>query len=128
MQPTLKRAMLAASGHKIEWRGQKIDPRYRFRRQTLYDWIGDLIPAGLLPKMRAIIPDDEADRRDKARNRATEGRYATNYTGQGVRANNEDKRATARLLRAQGQSYRAIASELGVSVRSAHTWCKDGVY
>nr|MDD2705350.1 hypothetical protein [Acidocella sp.] len=128
MQPTLKRAMLAASGHKIEWQGQKIDPRYRFRRQTLYDWIGDLIPASLLPKMRAIIPDAEADRRDKARNRVTEGRYATNYTGQGVRASNEEKRATARLLRAQGQSYRAIASELGVSVRSAHTWCKDGVY
>jgi hypothetical protein len=128
MQPTLKRAMQAASGHKIEWQGQKIDPRYRFRRQTLYDWIGDLIPASLLSKMRAIIPDTEADRRDKARNRATEGRYATNYTGQGVKASNEDKRATARLLRAQGQSYRAIASELGVSVRSAHTWCKDGVY
>ncbi len=87
MQPTLKRALLAASGHKVEWQGQKIDPRYRFRRQTLYDWIGDLIPAGLMPKMRAIIPDDEADRRDRqkqqARNRATEGRYATNYTGQG---------------------------------------------
>lgn len=126
MQPTLKRALQAASGHKFEWQGQKVDPRYRFRRQTLYDWIGDLIPAGLLPKMRAIIPDDEADRRDKARNRATEGRYATNYTGQGVRASNEDKRATARLLRAQGRSYRVIAAELGVSHPTAIKWCGDG--
>ncbi|MBU2719355.1 replication protein [Acidithiobacillus ferridurans] len=125
MQPTLKRAMLAASGHKVEWQGQKIDPRYRFRRQTLYDWIGDLIPASLLPKMRAIIPDDEADRRDKARNRATEGRYATNYTGQGVRASNEEKRATARLLRAQGYTYRAIAAELGISDMSVRRWCVD---
>ncbi|MDA8154643.1 MAG: replication protein [Acidithiobacillus sp.] len=126
MQPVLKRAMQAASGHKVEWQGQKIDPRYRFRRQTLYDWIGDLIPASLMPKMRAIIPDDEADRRDKARNRATEGRYATNYTGQGVRASNAEKRATARLLRAQGQSYRAIAAELGVSHPTAIKWCGDG--
>lgn len=127
MQPTLKRAMHAADGHKIEWQGQKIDPRYRFRRQTLYDWIGDLIPASLLPKMRAIIPDDEANRRDKARNRATEGRYATNYTGQGVRASNEEKRVTARLLRAQGHTYRAIADELGVSHPTIIKWCgNDG--
>jgi len=127
MQPVLKRAMQAASGHKFEWQGQKVDPRYRFRRQTLYDWIGDLIPASLLPKMRAIIPDDEAERRDRqkqqARNRAKEGRYATNYTGQGVRASNEEKRATARLLRAQGHSYRAIAAELGVSDMSVRRWC-----
>ncbi|MHB8226584.1 helix-turn-helix domain-containing protein, partial [Acidithiobacillus sp.] len=103
----------------------RIGRRYRFRRQMLYDWIGDLIPAGLMPKMRAIIPDDEADRRDKARNRATEGRYATNYTGQGVRASNEDKRATARLLRAQGQSYRAIASELAIHHKTVQNWCGD---
>ncbi|MBN6741302.1 replication protein [Acidithiobacillus sp. MC6.1] len=123
MQPTLKRAMQAASGHKIEWQGQKIDPRYRFRRQTLYDWIGDLIPAGLMPKMRAIIPDSEADLRDRQRNRAAEGRYATNYTGQGVRASNEEKRATARSMRAQGKPYRAIAGELAVSYRTAYQWC-----
>lgn len=131
MQPTLKRAMQAVNGHKFEWHGQKVDPRYRFRRQTLYDWIGDLIPAGLLPKMRAIIPDDEADRRDRqkqqARNRATEGRYATNYTGQGVRASNEDKRATARLLRAQGLTYREIAESVGVSHESIRKWCVDVV-
>ena len=118
MQPTLKRALLAASGHKVEWQGQKIDPRYRFRRQTLYDWIGDLIPASLLPKMRAIIPDEEGQRRKRAR-------YATHYTGQGIRASNEEKRATARLLRAQGATYRAIANAFRISVSTAHAWVSD---
>ncbi|MHB8365531.1 MAG: helix-turn-helix domain-containing protein [Acidithiobacillus sp.] len=46
-------------------------------------------------------------------------------TGQGVRASNEGKRATARLLRAQGQSYRTIATELGVDYRTAWNWCND---
>jgi hypothetical protein len=124
IQPSLKRAMQAASGQKIEWQGQKFDPRYRFRRQTLYDWIGDLIPDSLLPKMRAIIPFDEGCKRKKGRNSA---RYATSYTGQGVRASNEEKRATARLLRAQGHTYRAIADEVGVSVSVIHSWCKNGV-
>ena len=46
--------------------------------------------------------------------RATEGRYCTSYTGAGVRANNAEKRAQAQAMRAQGQTFRAIAAELGV--------------
>lgn len=121
-QPSLKRALQAAAGHKIEWRGEMLDPRYRFRRQTLYDWVGDLIPASLLPTMRAIIPDEEGQRRKGGRNRA---RYSKIYTGQGVRASNEEKRATARLLRAQGATYRAIAAELGVTHPTVIHWCAD---
>ena len=128
-QPSLKRALQAAAGHKLEWRGEMVDPRYRFRRQTLYDWVGDLIPASLLPKMRAIIPDGLANERKtdrektrSARNRATEGRYATDYTKAGVRSSNEEKRATARLLRARGHTYREIANIFGISVSTAHAW------
>jgi hypothetical protein len=130
--PSLKRALQAAAGDKLSWNGQQVDPRYRFRRQSLYDWIGDLIPPDLLPAMRAIIPDEEARRRkaernaaqEKTRDRAKEGRYATNYTKAGVRACNEQKRATARLMRAQGMSYREIAAELGIGLMTAHRWCR----
>jgi hypothetical protein len=38
-------------------------------------------------------------------------------------AASEDKRASARLMRAQGQSIRSIAEALGVSVGSVHAWC-----
>lgn len=119
MQPTLNRAMLAASGHKIEWQGQNVDPRYRFRRQTLYDWLEPIIPDGLLPKLKAVIPDQEARRRKMARDSA---RYVTNYTGHGVKASNEQKRATAQLMRARGWTYRAIAAELDISISTAHAW------
>jgi DNA invertase Pin-like site-specific DNA recombinase len=78
--------------------------------------------------MRAIIPNEEARRRDKARqsarDRAKEGRYATNYTRGGVRACNEQKRATARLMRSMGKSYREIAAELGIGLMTAHRWCR----
>ena len=40
---------------------------------------------------------------------------------------NEDKRASARLMRIQGQSFRAIAEALGVSVGSVHSWCSDSL-
>ena len=124
-QPSLKRALQAAAGHKLEWvahgtgRGEMVDPRYRFRRQTLYDWVGDLIPPSLLPKMRAIIPDEEGQRRKGGRDKS---RYATHYTGQGVRTSNEEKRATARLLRAQGCTQQAIADNLGVTQQTVSKW------
>jgi hypothetical protein len=126
--PSVKRALQAAEGHKLSWSGQQVDPRYRFKRQTLYDWIGGLIPDDLLPSMRAIIPDEEARARDKARqsarNRAKEGRYATNYTKTGVRACNEQKRATARLMRDMGRSCREIGAELGVSYQTVIRWTR----
>jgi len=125
--PSLKRALQAAAGDKLSWNGQQVDPRYRFRRQTLYDWIGGLIPPDLLSSMRAIIPDEEAKRRkaerEQARNRALEGRYATSNTRTGVRLSNEQKRNTARLMRDMGKSYREISAELGISLDTAYRWC-----
>jgi hypothetical protein len=38
-------------------------------------------------------------------------------------AASEDKRTSARLMRAQGQSIREIAASLGVSVGTVHAWC-----
>jgi hypothetical protein len=129
--PTVKRALQAAAGDKLSWNGQEVDPRYRFRRQTLYDWLHGLITPDLLPQLRAIIPDDEARRRkaerdaarEKTRDRVKEGRYDARNTGEGVRSSNEQKRATARLLRAAGKSYREIAAELGVSHETVRLWC-----
>lgn len=127
IQPNLARALDAAEGKKMTWNGQEIDPRYRFRRQTLYDWLGPIIPATLLPRLRAIIPDtvarERGEIRQKARNRATEGRYEDNYTKAGVRASNQDKRAQARSMRDAGATFRQIAARLGVGVKTAHRWC-----
>jgi hypothetical protein len=37
---------------------------------------------------------------------------------------NEDKQASARLMRASGMSYRSIAEELCISTSTAHGWCE----
>lgn len=123
---SLKRALMAANGEKMIWRGMSIDPRYHFKRQTLYDWLDDLIPDSLLPRLRAVIHDDEAARRQaerqKARDRVKEGRYQAHYTKDGVRADRADLRVSARLLRAQGRSLRDIAAEIGVSADTIRRW------
>lgn len=122
-----ERAELAAQGETVEWAGQKVDPRYRFRRATLYTWLRGLIPDALLPELRAIIPDVVARERKliNDRERYWDGREAA-YTGDGVRVSNEQKRAVARILRAKGLSQRAIAAELGVSQQAVQKWLKAG--
>jgi len=89
-----------------------VDPRYRFRRATLYRWLKPLIPDALLPNLHAIIPDDVARERKEKRDSA---RWGDRNTGQGYRLGNAEKAARAREMRAQGMSYRKIAEALGVS-------------
>ena len=66
----------------------------------------------------------EREQTRAARDRVTEGRYADHNSGQGYRASNEQKRATARLLKAQGRSVRQIAEELGVGKSTISDWVK----
>ena len=60
MGQVIKRAQAAADGETVVWNGQQVDPRYRFRRQTLWAWCRDMVPPDLLPELRAIVPDDVA--------------------------------------------------------------------
>jgi hypothetical protein len=117
-----RKAEAAKSGEKVEWNGELVDPRYRFKRATLYERLEGLIPGELLPELRAILPDGLAKGRKRQRDHA---RFEDHYTGQGVRAANEDKRASARLMMRKGLSFREIAAELGVDVRTAYRWCDE---
>lgn len=117
-----KRAEAAKRGEKVTWQGKEVDPRYHFRRASLYKRLKGLIPDAMLSKLRAIIPDRLATERKKERDQA---RYEDHYTGEGVRVGNEDKRASARLMRARGRSFREIAVELGVDQRTISKWCKS---
>jgi hypothetical protein len=116
---SLKRAQRAAAGEKVLWQGQERDPRYWFKRETLHGLMEPLIDAELAPTLRAIIPTEVRQERRKARFAA---RWSDHNTGTGVRVSNEKKRATARLMREQGQPVRTIATELGVSVGTVHNW------
>lgn len=134
-QPVIKRALDAQAGKKYEWQGRQYDPRYGYRAETLRALLGDLIaPPDLWPELRALAPEHviqgrrqdrwrEREKTREARDRVAEGRYGDHNSGQGYRVGSEDKRASARLMRARGQSYRAIANELEVSVNTVQRWC-----
>lgn len=121
------RACEAAAGETREWRGDQVDPRYRFRTARLRQELGPLLAPDVLalPVVQqglGLLSQDERERRAAER---SAGRYRDHYTGAGVRASNEEARATARLLRAQGRSLRQIATELGCALRTVQRWLAD---
>jgi hypothetical protein len=119
ISPAIQRARRAVAGEKVLFNGQERDPRYWYKRETLHGLMEPLIDAELAPTLRAIIPKEVRQERRQNRDAA---RYADHNTGAGVRVNNEQKRATARLMRAQGQSLRAIAADLSISLDTARRW------
>jgi len=120
--PIVKRAQEAAQGRFRQYGGREVDPRYRFRRQTLYDALSPLIPTELLPDMRAIIPDDLAQQRKHERDQA---RHADANTGQGVRQGNVEKRTQAVKMRSQGCTVRHIADKLDVGRSTVNRWTRQ---
>jgi hypothetical protein len=58
---------------------------------------------------------------------AVRGKKGGVVSGVARLAKNADKREEARLMRAQGQSYRQIAEALGVSRRSIIYWCNEAI-
>lgn len=120
--PIVKRAKAAAEGQWLEYGGRQVDPRYRYRRETLYRELAPLIPTELLTDMRAIIPDDLAQQRKHERDQA---RHADSNTGQGVRKGNVEKRAQALKMRSQGLPLAHIAQSLGVTHTTIRRWEKS---
>lgn len=123
MDPVIKRRGYADAGQKIEWKGQQRDPRYFFKAETLREWIGRDLIERYADQLRALAPAEVIKERKKERDAA---RWSDHNTGQGYRLGNEEKRATARLMKAQGTSLRAIARELApVSVDTIRRWTED---
>lgn len=93
LQTPLERAAQAAEGKTFHWQGKECDPRYKFRRETLFEWMQPIIPQQLLPQLRAILPDEvrkenkkETDRKhEETRDRVEEGRYKSHQRGRGDR-------------------------------------------
>jgi DNA-binding CsgD family transcriptional regulator len=121
----LKRAVDAANGKKYEWSGMYVDPRYRYKSQTLWEIFGDLVMAKpeLIPQLRSIIPPEERERRhsefDAQRDRVQEGRYKvkrSEYIQQ-----TEGRKQEAQKLLEEGMSTKAVADRLKVSQRTTQT-------
>lgn len=125
LQAIFRRAQQAAKGEQIEWRGQSIDPRYRFRNETMIEWLG--ITPEEQRQMRVLISPDEARRRERERKqeqrRAAGTQTREDYLAQATAV---DKREHALVLKAKGMATAAIARELGVSRTRVQQYLKDG--
>ena len=73
MRAIFNRAESAAKGETIEWRGQQIDPRYRFKTETMIQWLSiteeEMRTAGL----RSIVSDTVRRELDRERKRQERG-------------------------------------------------------
>lgn len=116
----LARAEAAARGEVVQFNGFPVDPRYRWRNGTLIDRLG--ITPGEERQMSTIIGGDEARRRDTERKRITREQARANglaISRTDWREGHEQKRASVRILRAQGHSWQAIATQLGYASADA---------
>ena len=109
----IARAKAAHAGEKVEFNGRELDPRYRWRNDTLVDRLS--ITGEEASQLKTILPKDEARRRDAERQRARRRARGSQPREDHLQAVAE-RRAEVARLKADGLSVRAIAAQLGVSL------------
>ena len=126
LSSTLARAEQAARAETIEVGGHSIDPRYRLSNNRLIELLA--ITPDEQRQLKTIINKDEAKQRQAARERERRASLRTAAGGM-TRLEYQDsvetRRQGARLLRAQGWSYRQIAAELDISLGSVASYCQE---
>jgi len=122
-----KRVQMAARGEQIEWQGKIIDPRYRFRTDTIIDWLKideqEMRELGF----RHMVTSDilkEHDRDRKERDRRSQGMLPRGEYLKQCASDTDEKRVRARALRAAGHSVIEIAAIMEAGVSSVYWWLK----
>lgn len=112
LRSVLARAHAAGRGETVDWLGQSMDPRYRFRTETILEWL-EITPEEQR-QLQTLIGPDVARERDRQRwhqrREAAGGVERATYLEQA-----EERRQAAHTLREQGKSLREIAKLLGAS-------------
>jgi len=82
MSTLFRRAELAAAGGTVEWNGQKVDARYRFRSSTIVDWL-QITPSEMRNAGLRVLVDRDVGRelatgreRDRRRRQGAQERAA----------------------------------------------------
>ena len=127
MQSIIARAQIAASGKKLVWQGKEIDARYRFKAETMREWLGDLLHPDLHDQLRALAPPDVIKRRkqerDGQRDRVAEGRYK--QTRDEYTSAINQRTAEIHNLHAKGLSNVEIARQLGITAKTVYRSLKE---
>jgi hypothetical protein len=123
MAPVIQRAQASAAGKTLLWHGAAVDPRYRFKADTLREWLGDLIAPELHPQLRALAPAETIKARKRERDAARYDQRRADYL-QSHSDQATQRAATARLMKAQGATVAEIQAALGVSRASVFNYLK----
>ena len=122
LHAVFRTAHASARGEKVEWRGMKLDPRYRLKNQTIIEAL-EITPEEER-ELRTIIGDDERRRRDRTRDEKRR-REAGAMTRKEYLVRAAKRRAEARRMSREGKSLRKIAEELGISKSAVQLALKD---
>lgn len=120
----LARMRAHIAGERVTFNGFEVSPRYRFRNETLVSerWLA--VTPDEERQLLTIMSDAESKRRDAER-AAQKRAEAGGMNRAAYLESHEQKRATARLMRAQGATWEKVANELGYkSAASARIACK----
>jgi hypothetical protein len=120
MSTVFARADAAARGELIQWDDKLVDPRYRFRNDTLIERLQ--ITSDEMKHLATIIDSDECRRRDRERKRQSRENAGAMKRSEYLAQANE-KKLRAQALKEQGLSFRQIAARLGVGVASVSRYC-----
>jgi hypothetical protein len=119
LQSVFRTAHEAAKGKKVQYSGFEVDPRYRFKNQTIIELLE--ITAEEEREMRTIVSDDERRRRDrqekKERRQEAGAMDREEYEGRA-----RDRRSEARRMASEGFHSDEIAKTLGVSIHSVRSY------
>lgn len=122
MHAIFRRASLAAAGGTIEWRGERVDPRYRFKASTMVEWLSIEPQEMRDANLRALITDDVRRERERVRLRevrATAGAMDRATYLETVQAQaHQEAEDILRILARRG-SVKAVAECLGISYDTA---------
>jgi AraC-like DNA-binding protein len=111
------------AGKRVEWDGLAVSPRYRFRNETIIEWLE--ITPGEERRLKTIISDDERRRRDRERDEKRR-REAGAMTRDQYEGRARERRLGALELREKGLSRAQIANELGVSLSTVKRALRQG--
>jgi DNA-binding NarL/FixJ family response regulator len=119
MQSVFRTAHQAARGERVQYGGIEVDPRYRFKNQTIIEVLE--ITVDEERQMRTIISNDERRRRDREekKEKRWEGGAMSRQEYEG-RA--QDRRSGARRMASEGLRAGEIARTLGVSIHTVRSY------
>lgn len=118
----LRKAEAAARGETVEYDGYEVDPRYRFRSETIIEAL-NITPAEQ-EHLETLIGQDERRRRRRDKERIR-GREAGRMPREEYEGRAAQRRTEARRLAAEGRSRREIAEALGVSPASVTGYLRE---